>query len=80
MNPTKNRLLVRVVPEEAPKEGEAVPVKGTAVMKAEVLKAGVDTRYGEHKYVYFAPFGFDEVVIDGEKQVIIMEDLIIAYE
>lgn len=81
MIPTQNRLLVRVLPDEAPKEGEAIPVKGTSVMTAEVLKCGEDVkRISNGNKVMFSPFGFDEVTIGGEKLVIISEDLIIAYE
>jgi len=81
MKPTTNRLLVRVIPEEAPKEGEAVPVKGTAVITGEVLEHGPTTQFiKKGNKVVFAPFGFDEITIAGEKLMIVSEELIIAYE
>ena len=79
MQPTQNRLLVRV--EEVPVPEGATPVKANTMMKAEVLLAGpsvqnTDIRKGAK--VAFSPYGFDEVFIDGEKLVIISEDLILA--
>ncbi|MAH45451.1 hypothetical protein CMI37_06460 [Candidatus Pacearchaeota archaeon] len=84
MNPTKNRLLVRVIPEvvKKPKKGEkAPPTQGTSVLRAEVLKVGpkVEQSFirGESNVV-FAPYGVDEVIVDGEKLLLVSEDLIIA--
>lgn len=78
MKPTQNRLLVRVEKEAEPKEGEA-PKKGNATMTGEVLKAGPKVDWvNVGNRVVFAPFGFDEVEVDGEKLVIISEDLILA--
>jgi co-chaperonin GroES (HSP10) len=78
MKPTFNRLLVRVE-VVVPKEGETV--KGNSVMTAEVLASGPDTKFiKKGNKVMFSPYGFDEVFIDGEKLVVIDENLILAYE
>lgn len=78
MNPTKDRLLVRVIPEPKPKKGEQP--KGNSIMNAEVLKRGPEVttaiRIGDH--VVFAPYGIDEVIVDGKKLIIVTEELIIA--
>ncbi len=92
MKPTGNRLLVRVKPEVAPapvkkevKKGEAIPVlptvKGNAVITATVLDKGprvVEISKGD--VVIFSPYGIDEVEVNGEKLVIVGEDVILAYE
>lgn len=82
MKPTTNRLLVRVEKIEAPavKEGEAPsPVRVNMVMTAKVLKAGPEAKgIKVDDTVHFSPYGFDEVYLDGEKLVIISEDLILA--
>jgi co-chaperonin GroES (HSP10) len=79
MNPTMNRLLVKV----EVKENEEIK-KGAQVMVALVLKTGPDVKFvhvGDR--VVFSPFGFDEVEMlnpDGnlEKLVVIGEEMIIA--
>jgi co-chaperonin GroES (HSP10) len=83
MNPTANRLLVRVIPEVVKKlkKGEAAP-PASGVLKAEVLKLGPEVKVKSGIYVgmtvVFAPYGVDEVIVDGEKLLLVTEDLIIA--
>lgn len=69
---TKNRVLVKVIDEN----GE---VKADAVMRADVLAIGPNVKSINVKdSVIFAPYGIDEVVIDGIKMIIINEELILA--
>lgn len=68
------------------KKPEAIPVvlpsvKGNTVLTAEVLKTGPEVKeITVGSTVIFSPYGFDEVQINGEKLVIIQEDMILAYE
>lgn len=65
------------VVEELVKEGEAP--KGNAMLEGDVLKAGPDVKVikvGDR--VLFAPYGIDEVLIKGEKHLVVSEELIIA--
>ena len=82
MKPTTNRLLVKVIPEIVPevKEGETTPVKkGNEVMIATVIECGPEVKaISNGDVVVFSPFGFDEVEVDGEKLIIICEDMILA--
>jgi len=90
MKPTATRLLVRVIPEEiqVPEPNEkkdgALPlptIKGNTVLTAEVLDVGPLTkeiRRGNH--IIFSPYGFDEVVLGGEKLVIIQEEMVLAHD
>jgi co-chaperonin GroES (HSP10) len=92
MKPTGNRLLVRVKPDvvkEAPKKevkkGEAIPVlptvKGNTVITALVLDVGPKcNEVSKGDSVIFSPYGIDEVEVNGEKLVIVGEDVILAYE
>ena len=76
IKPTQNRLLVRVQAEVI-KKGEEN--KGDALMTAEVLQVGPAVEHivvGE--LVTFAPYGLDEISVDGEKLILIVEDLILA--
>lgn len=74
MKTTFNRLLVRVEVEVL-KEGE----QGNTVMKAEVLQIGPEVKQVKRgDMVIFSPYGFDEFMENGEKLVVIGEDLILA--
>jgi co-chaperonin GroES (HSP10) len=94
MKPTANRLKVSVIEEKvkienivsSEKKKEAIPVilptvKGNTVLKANVLDVGPDVKeISKGDTVVFSPYGFDEVELDGDKFVIIGEDMILAYE
>lgn len=93
MKPTGNRLLVRVKLEKVPeapkkevKKGEAIPVvlpsvKGNTVVTATVLDTGPKcNEVSKGDSVIFSPYGIDEVQVNGEKLVILGEDLVLAYE
>ena len=78
MKPTSNRLLVRVIEQAKAKKGET-PIPATSVMHAEVLKVGPAVKdIWTGLMVVFAPYGMDEIVENGEKLIIINEDLILA--
>ena len=95
MKPTANRLKVEVIEEKKPetvkevkpKDGkkEAIPivlpeVKGNSVLKATVLDVGPDVKeIKKGEIIIFSPYGFDEVNLDGEKFVIISEDIVLAH-
>lgn len=84
----KAEQIVAPAPEkkEETKKGEAIPVvlptvKGNTVLTAEVLDVGPKvSEISKGDTVIFSPYGFDEVQINGEKLVIINEDMILAYE
>ena len=82
IKPTANRLVVKVIAEDAPKEGEKI--NGNKVMTANVLRVGPDVKaIVPGDIVMFSPFGFDEIeVVTGgdekEKLVVICEDMILA--
>ena len=59
IKPTANRLVVKVIAEDAPKEGEKI--NGNKVMTANVLRVGPDVKaIVPGDIVMFSPFGFDE--------------------
>jgi len=72
--PNKGRLLVKVIPDVV-KKGET---KGDAAMRAEVIAKGSHTKCTLRDKVIFAPYGMDEIMVDGEKLIIINEELILA--
>ena len=68
--------MVKVV-VEVEREGE-LP-KGNAILEGDVVSVGPDTKaIKKGDRVYFAPYGIDEVLIKGEKHLIVSEELIIA--
>lgn len=76
MQPTKNRVLVRVYKEKVKKGQEP---SGSSVMRAYVLKVGPEVKGVKVKdQVVFAPYGVDEVIIDDEKLLVVTEDLILG--
>ncbi len=85
MQPIKNRILVRQIVEEIVveevKEGEIAkpPVASNGTIVAEVLGVGPlveEVKKGNR--VAFSPYGYDEIVVDGEKLMVIGEDLILG--
>lgn len=76
MKPTMNRVLLKVEVEVL-KEGETT--KGNTVMTADVIDVGPDVKaIKKGGKVMFAPYGFDEIALDGEKYVVISEELILT--
>ena len=70
MQPTKNRVLVKVLEDKKEK---------ASFMTADVLAVGpdvVDIKVGQQ--VIFAPYGFDEIEAGKVRKVIIEEGLILA--
>ena len=79
----KNEEVKEVKPKDGKKE--AIPVilptvKGNTVLKAKVLDVGPDVKeIKKGEIVIFSPYGFDEVELDGDKFVIIQEDMVLAH-
>lgn len=77
MKPTKDRLLVRVE-EKKPVKGKELEA-ATSIMTAEVVAVGPKVEVVKVKdKVVFAPYGIDEVLVDGKKLLIVAEDSILA--
>ena len=75
--PTQNRVLVIVEKEKKPKKGEEPA--GNSIMTANVIAVGLDVKDIKiDDKVSFAPYGFDEIVYNGKKHVVITEDLILG--
>lgn len=71
MKPTMNRVLVVVEEKDA-----KVP---TQIINAEVVEIGPEVKRIKVKdRVCFSPFGYDEVMVDGKKMVVISEDMILG--
>ena len=71
MKPTMNRVLVVVEEKDA-----KVP---TQIINAEVVNVGPEVRRikaGDR--VCFSPYGYDEVMVDGKKMVVVNEDMILG--
>jgi co-chaperonin GroES (HSP10) len=85
MQPTNNRVLVRqnveVVVEEQVVEGEVQKPKVATnnTVYATVLSCGPSTKEVKvGNKVAFSPYGYDEVLVDGEVLIVISEEMILG--